>query len=319
MNRLSRRDLLFALGILHYGPEIDALTNRAYVDYEDKVWRGNLDNRPHGHPWATSFHASSFPGEKACGRKALYTMLDTASAEPSPPMLRATGEVGKAVESQIIFRWGQAGLLVAGSCPLRDGGRYSQVGFEDEDLWLTGSCDAILGIPDFPYALPVDIKSKAKDKIEQMRVGALSYDPKHYAQVQAYCYLATKFYDEMGWKEMGLLPPVGGIIYYVSRDNPRFTKEFFVDINWDFINAGIENLKIWRESYLSDTLPDRPKEWRWTEDPCHWCNFKKFACKPDYKAKVTKLSLSNAHEFTKSIRPDYNPIEIREEVESRWI
>src|ERR1043165_3875263 len=102
---ITREQLFYSLGIFSKGPRIDKHTHRAYVAYEDKVWRQNRDNAPHGHPCHTSFHASSFPGaEKACGRRELYVLLDIPSTEPAPPHLRATGEIGKAVESQIIFR-----------------------------------------------------------------------------------------------------------------------------------------------------------------------------------------------------------------------
>jgi hypothetical protein len=317
---LTREQLLFSLGILKYGPQIDKYTHRAYVAYEEKVWRENRDNKPHGRPWHTSFHASSFPGsEKACGRREIYTLMDIPSTEPAPPHLRATGEMGKAAESQIVFRWAHAGLLLGGSSPLKDGGSFKQLGFEDPETWLTGSIDAVLGLPTFPHVLPVDIKSKAKHIIDQMKVGALSYDPKHYAQVQAYCYLCHKFYDEMGWEEIGFKRPVGAIIYYVSRENPRHTHEFFVDIDWPFINRGLENLKNWRQAFESGILPERPKEWKWTEEPCKWCKFKKMACKPDVKEGTTNLRRSQAVTFAKSIRPTYSIDETMEGVTNRWL
>lgn len=305
---------------MRYGPQIDKFTHRAYAAYEEKVWRKNLDNKPHGHPWHTSFHASSFTGsDKACGRRELYVLLDTPSTEPAPPHLRATGEIGKAVENQIVFRWGQAGLLIGGASPLRDGISPRQLGFADEETWLTGSIDAVLGLPSFPHVLPVDIKSKAKAVIDEMRVGKQSYDPKHYGQVQAYLYLCHKFYGEMGWSDIGFKRPVGAVIYYVSRENPRYTHEFFVDIDWPFINKGIAYLKDWRDCFLSDKLPPRPADWKWTDEPCKWCKFKKMACKPDWKQGTAKLSQSEAVNFAKSIRPDYSVEETMKGVSNRWL
>jgi len=313
-------ELFKTLGVIKNYPDLEKITKKAYQDLEEKIWRENLESSPHGRPWFTSFHASQFPGgDKPCGRKALYTMLDIPQREPSPAYLRATGEIGKAVEYQIVYRWGKAGLTIGGSVPLWDGGHISQVKFEDASTWLTGSSDAILDLrPDCDFVLPIDIKSKKHDVVQQMQMGQQSYEEKDYLQLQAYLYLCNLFHVDMGWDSLGLKPAQGGFILYASRQDPSVRKEFWIPIDWKVINEGIDKLKQWQENFLQGSLPARPKEWRWTEEPCKWCQFKPQACKPDYKAKTENLMESKAIEFTQSLRKDYNFDEIKEEVLKRW-
>lgn len=313
---LTREELFRRLGIAHHGPKIDKLTHKAYVDLEKRIWIGNLENSPHGHPWHTSFHASAF--DNPCGRFAIYTLLDIPPTDYSSPMLRATGEQGKAAEQQIVYRWGRAGLTIGGNVPLEPDGKIYQLGFADEETWLTGSIDSVLGIEDWPNVLPVDIKSKPKEVIDKMNRGILNYFPEHYGQVQAYIYLCFKFYSEMGWKEMGFGLPKGAILYYVSRENPRHTHEFYIEADWPYINTGILKLKSWKRDFINGILPERPKEWKWTESPCKWCRFKKFACKPDIKDGVVSIHDTNATNFAGKMRTNYDQLETIRGVLNRW-
>jgi hypothetical protein len=321
VEELEREDFFRILGAVTRGPRLDGITEQAYADYEKEIWKKDLESSPHGRPWHTSFHASAFPGhEKVCGRYALYTLLDIPPAGPIKPRLRALSEIGKAVEYQIVYRWGKAGKTIGGAHPLNDGDPIKQVGFADPDTWLTGSSDSVLDVrPAWPAALPVDIKSKAHDVVESMKVGRQTYDIKHYMQLQGYIYLCNVFHEEMGWSDMGLEPAKGGVIYYVSRQDPRFTHEYYIDANWTFIDAAVERMKKWREMFVNDELPERPKEWKWMEEPCKWCNFKRDSCKPDWKADVKKLSESKSVTFAKRIRPSYNLDTKREEVMNRWV
>jgi len=321
MEELEREDLFRILGVVTRGPRIDKKTEEAYAAYEKEIWKKNLDSSPHGHKWHTSFHASSFPGhEKVCARKAMYTLLDIPPAGPITPRLRAMSEIGKAVEYQIVYRWGKAGMTLGGAHPLKEGDDITQVGFADPSTWLTGASDSILDLrPNWLATVPVDIKSKNNDVVEAMKVGKLSYDINHYMQLQGYIYLANVFHEEMGWEAMGLSPAKGGIIYYVSRQNPRFTHEYYVEANWGFINSAVERMRQWKEMFENDELPERDKTWKWTEDPCKWCNYKRDSCKPDVKQKITKLSESKSVEFAKRIRPNYDIEDKKREVDERWI
>jgi len=317
----SRTQFFKHFGIIGQAPDLDEITKEAYESLEDKIWKNNLNSSPHGRPWFTSFHASAFPDrDKPCGRLALYTMLDIPRPTPSPPFLVATGDIGKAVEYQIVYRWGLEGLTIGGSVPLWDGAHMSQVKFEDDSTWLTGSSDAILDLRSrgVKHVVPVDVKSKKHDVVQEMQLGRRSYEERHYLQLQAYLYLCNLFHEDMGWGEMGLEPARGGYIYYASRQDPRTAHSFYIEIDWELIERGKELLSEWRTYLLEDILPARPKEWRWTEEPCKWCPMKKYACKPDNKDKIENLRDSHAVKFASELRANYDYDEIKEEVIKRW-
>ncbi len=314
----TRAELFTALGIISDGPDLDAITEQAYLLQEEKAHQKDMARPPGGR----AFYASMFPGgedEKRCARYALYSMVGVPSPEPIKPAGRAVIEIGKAVEKQIVWRWGKMGLLLGGiKVPEKEHGYMEQLGFSDPDTWLSGYADAVLDIrPRWSSVLPVDIKSKSHEKVRSMRDGELSFDPDHYKQVQAYLYLCRKYHSYLKWDEMGLEPAAGGIIYYVSRDNPRFTKQFYVPYDKPFINAGIKRLHEWKQNFLNDELPERPKEWRWTQPPCQWCNLKKM-CKLDIKQDVDRLSESNTVKLAKKMVPQYDIEKVREEVMRRW-
>lgn len=275
---LSRRQFWMALGKVSDGPRLEPMTHRAYVTEEERIWR-EVDESPHGRPWHTSFHASQFPGgesDKRCARKSLYVLMNTPEVEPFKPMNRAIMDIGQALERQIVYRWGRYGRTIGGSVPLSPNGPIYQLGLEDDEHWLTGSSDAVLDLrPHWDSVLPVDIKGKDQDKIDLMKIGALSYDLNHYLQIQAYMYLCRVNHISMGWDAMGLEPARGGVIFYASRQRPRHTAEFYVSYDEKFVEAGLARLREWKQLFLDNSLPERPKEWKWTEQPCKWCPFKK--------------------------------------------
>src|SRR2546428_10355427 len=110
-----------------------------------------------------------------------------------------------------------------------------------EGLWLSCYMDAVIGLrPDWDSVMPVEIKSKSNDAIEQMKVGAKSYDQKHYNQLQAYIFYCRN--NHKYWKDSGLSKARGGIIYYASRENPRNTCQYYVDIDTELIESAIIQL-----------------------------------------------------------------------------
>lgn len=315
---ISRTEFLTKIGIISPGPDLDAVTEQAYLLQEEKEHRKQLDKPPGGR----AFYASMFPGgedEKRCARLALYNMIGAADPEPIKPAGRAVIESGKAVEKQIVWRWGKMGLLLGGiKVPEKEYGYMNQLGFSDPDTWLSGYPDAVLDLrPRWSAVLPVDIKSKAHEVVREMREGTKTIDPDHYKQLQTYLYLCVKYHGYLGWDKMGLDPAKGGFIYYVSRDNPRFTKAFYVPYDEEFIKAGIGRLTAWKENFLNDELPERPKDWKWTQPPCQWCPLKK-PCKQDIKEDVVTLSGSNVVASAKKLIPNYDIERVRSEVMKRW-
>lgn len=305
---LSRRELLSQLGI---NPLVDPVIELAYARVEEKIWRENLDSSVHGNHWHTSFHASEFPGDtpKACGRKAIYSLLDIPDRDPVEPRGRAIMDAGKALEVEIVRRLHEAGVLISAGPddPV-------QTGFVVPEVWLTGNCDAIIQPPGWNKGHVIEIKGKDPDKIKEMQRAQRGPDPEHVNQLRTYIGLANAVSSVM-WPK--LEPVTDGSLLYVDRSRPRNTFEFYYEINDHFMQTGLARLAEWKELFLEEKLPDRPKRWRWTEEPCEWCPVKKL-CKKDLKEDVYDLPESNAVKFAKEIRPSYDYEATRDAVINRW-
>jgi hypothetical protein len=319
---IGRRELLAALGIIRDGPHVDPHTERAYRNEETRLWRAMIDDseRERGEPWHTSLHMSSFPGdEKSCLRSMLYGLMGVPEVEPISPLGRSVMHIGRALEAQIVYRWHREGLTVTGACPIYEGPEPPQTRFSMDEYWLTGSMDAALDLrPEWPYVLPIDVKGKDHEVVDKMRVGARSYDPEHYGQIQGYIHACRAHHEDMGWAAMGLKPAEGGVILYASRQRPRNTAEFYVPYDHVFATRALDNLKKIRAHFMANTLPERDASWRWTEAPCDWCPYKRDSCKPDTKAGVGELGNSTAIEFARSLQPTYDFSKRRKAVLERW-
>jgi hypothetical protein len=337
---LSRTELFSRLGLIRV---VDPLTAAAFAQYERKVWQQDLDSSPHGSAWHTSFHASEFPGDdpKACGRLALYKLLNMPAAEPFDPKVRAMGDVGKAIEMLLVEKWAEAGRLLSA-----DNTRAYQTGWADPEVWLTGNADAILLPPFWHKPHLVDVKGKDHEVVMDMLYGRRSFDAKHRNQILTYIGFANEYplgpvtvcqdtwvqaeahkYSK-GWCRvcrgtdclvtLDLKPCEDGTLYYVSRARPRTTAEFYFTHDQAFMDKGKAKLREWKHHFVEGTLPPRPKDWKWTEEPCKWCPLKKHVCKPDDKAGVDLLENSHATQFAKRIRPGYSLERTREAVLDRW-
>lgn len=340
---VSRTQLFVQAGVIKI---VEPLTDRVYKEIEKRTWLEDLESSPHGEPWHTSFHASSFPGDDphACGRKAVYSLLNVPDLEPTSRFLRSVADSGKAIENELVQRWHDAGLLLSASP-----GAEIQTGFKDKESWLTGNCDAVI-LP-FRWTRPhvVEVKSKADDKVNEMRELTRKWDDKHRNQCLTYIGLLHEAYtwrealvcrhtwrlaDDSGMcrvhgdglcvQKINLDRCIDGTIYYVSRDNPSNTHEFTFSYDSDFMARGRERLRAWRESFMGELLPDRPRKENgnlvgWTEQPCKWCSMKKHACKPDWKDdQLTDLRQSEALKYTSSLRKNYDYNKTRQAVIDRW-
>jgi len=157
---LSLRDLYMKLGILSaVVPATDeAMMNRARRSYVDDEF-----DSPHKLAWNLSYHASSFPGDPAdaCSRALIYRMMNIPSGDgPMPPWVTATGEVGKAIEMDLVDAWFKDGRMLAIPEDPADPSIH-QLGFVDSEHWLTGSTD----LPILPkgWRSPHIVECKAKD------------------------------------------------------------------------------------------------------------------------------------------------------------
>lgn len=305
----SRTELFARLGMNK--PIVEPLLEAIYKVEEEQIWREDLQSNPHGQHWHESFHASSFPGDdpKACGRKAIYTLMNIPAMAPTDRAGRAVMDAGKDIERQVVKRFERSGLLLTPG-PDAD----YQMGFEDEKHWLTGSPDLIINTPRLNRPHPIEIKTKDHDAIQKMQAGMKSYDPAHRIQVLTYIGLTKEKSKEL-WPELDECKD--GTIYYLSRNRPDVSHEFKFEYNAEFMKKGRVKLASWKEHFLNETLPERPKSWRWTEPPCKWCPLKK-VCKEDYKDGVRKLSDSNTINHAKEVRGEYDYKLTRQDVILRW-
>lgn len=327
---------------------IDRITAKVYSDLEEKIWREDLENSPHGQPWHTSFHASSFPGDDpiACGRKAIYGLMNVPRSAPTSRFLRAVADSGKAIEDELVKRWAKQGYLLSA-----DINEEFQTGFVDEEYWLTGNCDAAILPRHWTRPHIVEVKSKAHDKVLAMKNLERGPDKKHRLQVLTYIGLA---HEQHPWRQVwrckhsgklllqsgnlkakctehgdkcgvfiNLEPCLDGTIFYVSRDDPSTTHEFTYTYDPEFMASGRDRLASWQHAFRSRTLPDRPRHpdgklVGWSEEPCKYCDLKKDLCKKDYQLNIEDLSHSNGLVRAKEIWPDYDLDATAQEVLDRW-
>lgn len=314
LRKLTRNELFSRMQLIR---TIEPITVSAYKEVEEEKWRTQSDDSPHGHPWHVSFHASQFPGDDpmACPRQSLYRMMDFPPAEPFSRVGRTIMSAGKGIEVELVRTWHDAGILLSAGPD-----EEIQTGFELAEAWLTGSVDAIIKPRNWNKPVPVEIKTKYQDVIDQMLTGAKGPDEAHVRQIKTQLGFTRIFQSEL-WP--GLDPVTHGYIYYLSRDKPSMTAEFRVDYDERFFEMGVERLKEWRRMFEEGFLPSinpskkHPMGWRWSYPPCQWCDFKK-TCKLDHEAKQEDLLDSVGIERAKLIRKHYDPVKARERVKKRW-
>lgn len=330
---LTRQELFSRLQLLRL---MEPLAEEALEAREDLAWRGKLgDDSPHGRPWHTSFHASSFPGDNplACPRKALYTLMDIPQDKPFSPKSRLMMEMGKTVEQFYVEGFYHQGILL--SPPPWES---VQLGFTDPETWLTGNSDAVILHPRLGRPIVWECKMKYARDIKAMQVGLKEPDPGHIIQTKTYI---AGMRSVMKHLKPDLPEIRDGVIFYASRDNPRDTAEFYIEYDPAFWEKGRAQLKIWKDWFEQDILPSQEagvwpldinakgvevvskrhplgKDWRWTYQPCQWCDFQK-TCKQDFKDGVVKLSESNGTDMARTFRPnDYSVEKIRDAVFAAW-
>lgn len=311
----SLRDMYAKLDLL---PKVvDELTDAAYEFVLRRNFENDLGNAPHGHPWHTSFHASQFPTstEFACPRKAVYRLANFVEDGPPDRWLVGLGEVGKAIEIALTEKWNELGVLL--SPPPTE---PIQLGAIDEDSWLTCSFDSVLLPFEWNRPLPVEVKSKALDKVREMILSTRGPDEQHVAQLKVQLYFLSKMQSEW-WPNLD--PVTHGVIYYVARDDPKVTKEFNIPLDVEWVEERIEILGEWKNYFLREEIAQTQKKghplgWKWSELPCKWCPFKKHICKPDWQEGITDLSESRGIARTDEFRTNYSYGSARETVIERW-
>ena len=356
---LSRGEFLGRIGMLR---EIDPLTSAAYKFAEKLEAEAPRKGHQHDAPWHVAFHGSSFPGDdpKACGRRAIYTMLDIPRGGFSRRS-RQFMDAGKDLETQLVRRWHAAGMLL--SAP-PDAEHQTQ--FEDASVWLTSTVDAIVARPRSNRPVVAEVKNVSADVMDAMKRLLRGPHEDYVRQVKCEIGLA---HEHGPWKvircinsgriavalnhrngnavtvcpehggdkcleEATLLPVEHGYLYYVSRDDPEDTREFYFEHDPAFMDAGREQLRVWRKFFEEGILPatqvtgKHPFGWNWTTDdsPCKFCPFGSigsYVCKEDHQESVKRgepipLADSLAVEEAREIRPGYDLAKVRAAVFARW-
>lgn len=346
---ITRREMYQALGLIKI---VDPILNKAVERIQREKFESSEPNSPHGEPWHTSFHASQFPGDdvQACPRQAVYQMADFAQKEPNSRFLNAVADTGTAIETLITNIWADEGILISTD---HTKGRDIQTGFSDDEHWFTGSVDALIVPPGWDSILPIEIKSKALDKVIQMKRGQKPADPSHINQASAYigfsheelhkrfpvlriCKSTGALAEDISTgecrrhgvveclKTVNTQPTNKGVIYYVARDDFSVTHEFLLDYNPEFMKVGRERLKDWQNLFeLGIIQQDQEKKhplegWAWSTGPCKFCPYKKEVCKPDFVDGITNLEESNGIKWTESVRGSYDLEATVQRVKDRW-
>lgn len=354
---LKRAEFMITVGAMR---EVDSLIDDAYKFVIEQERKQADRGEAHSDDWYLSFHGSQFPGddEKACGRKALYAMIDT-PRELFTRRSRQLMEAGKDIENQVVTKLYTSGQLL--SNPPWE----FQTQYEEPSAWLTATLDTLALPRRFKKPYVIEHKTKYAKVIEQMLKLYRGPDPDHIKQVKVQielahregprivkrCYnsgrLAIKlkpldvdaefvcpehFHTDCLHEEE-ILPPDYGYLYYISRDKPDDTWEFFFERDPKFFDAGIAQLHEWRESFIAGVLPTtqlekagqrgHPFGWQWSLDPCRYCDYKAKMCRPDHEAAVKqgapiRLEDSAAVDQAKIVRKDYDFDLVRKAVLNRW-
>lgn len=336
------KEMLVRLGAIRI---VEPVIDIAYDHVANLRWMSQAGDDPHGRPWHVSFHASQFPGDnpQACGRFAMYGMMDVPAGGPPQRWLDGVAQVGKAVELRYVRIIRDFGRLVRSNVPDtstdpdavdNDGKSMPQIGFIDKDHWLTGSVD--LPILPFNYSSPfiTEVKTKHEDKLNLMMMGERQFDEAHRRQLL--CSLGLSHDNPEAFKhptEDRLLDPAtDGAVLYIARDTdwpgPEKTFEFYFQHDPAFMEEGRAKLKRWRQAFLDNELPvEVPRKntrshpngpgWQWSQGACKYCPLKK-ACRADYDNGVTTLTDSHAVALAKFSRPGYDHKAKRSAVLSFW-
>lgn len=338
-------------GLLDGITPVEPVLLSAYEKEEEETWKKE-DNSPHSSPWHVSFHGSSFPGyeDSVCGRAQVYTLMNPASEEPIKPWLKAWFDLGSNLEHDWVRRLAAYGVLLSADVTGED--KY-QTNFEDPEVMLTGSPDVIMLPPFWNKSHVAEVKTTSHEKVMRM----LS-DPndtpysheKYMRQLGLYIGEAhdkpfsptvivceksgvlmkqQKNNDRCSHRHSGpclpkilkIEPPDDGTLIYSSREEPLKTVSYYCQYDKKFMESGKEKLSEWKNYFDKDEIPPHVREKesaKWSEGECQFCTWKKPFCKQDYKNKTKKLSESALIDFTKTIRPQYDPIKARQAVLDRW-
>lgn len=302
---ISREELYAFLSMNGEGAPVMQATSDAYFE------AGDGEYRP-----CTSFQAGMFPyGDRLhCARYQMYSLMNVPGVDEEIDEFGiAVMDAGKDLERQIVRRWSEIGILLTGESD-------EQTRLEDPAYWLSGRTDGILDLRrwGWPWAQPVEVKGKDHDKILAMKEGKDLLDPYHEAQCMAYTHMQRLHHDEM-FAHRGVQPAIGGTVLYVSRQRPAFRHAYYIPFDEEKVQEALDRLEVWRDYWLQGVLPERDPSWRWSYDPCGYCEFKRDICRMDNLEKVGTLEESNAARIARQKDPEWTLQTQRDAVAKRWL
>jgi hypothetical protein len=331
----------------------EKMVDDAYDHAAERQWRRRHLDDPHGQPWFSSMHVSSFPGgdPRPCPRKLAYGLMAFAHTETLPQKAHAAGVVGSAVEGWLVSMLDLDGRLLSAS---HDSAH--QIGLEDADHWLTGSPDLIVLPPFWNRPLVLEVKTAYLEQVEQMRTLQRSCAPAHARQCQGYVGLGHHLSRELWpsavvcrrtWRlaeegnepvidamvctdhgihadsgcliEIDLQPIQQGVVLYAARDRLETRKSWYFEHDEQRFQSGLAVLRRVQESYATDAIPPHPFSGKqWSAEPCKYCDLKREVCKPDHQDGISKLTESHGVAWSREVFGHYDPIAVRQAVLDRW-
>jgi hypothetical protein len=203
---LSRADLWAFLD----GAPVSIVAPLINDAYELELWRKWCSG---GRP-RTSFRLNEFPGDElACGRLAVYNLLDPPDAKPIEPKVQSWFDVGLDLEHHWVERLGNYGSLLSANVTADDS---EQTRFEDPDHWCSGLVDVIVLPPGSHKAHVIEVKTTKDSNLQAILDDGKvpNAHAKYMRQLQSYIGYAheQEFAPEV-WvcKKSGLIALVDGV------------------------------------------------------------------------------------------------------------
>ena len=178
--------------------------------YELELWRKwCAGGRPR-----TSFRLNEFPGDElACGRLAVYNLLDPPDAKPIEPKVQSWFDVGLDLEHHWVERLGNYGSLLSANVTADDS---EQTRFEDPDHWCSGLVDVIVLPPGSHKAHVIEVKTTKDSNLQAILDDGKvpNAHAKYMRQLQSYIgYAHEQEFSPEVWvcKKSGLIALVDGV------------------------------------------------------------------------------------------------------------
>jgi hypothetical protein len=331
---------------------VQSMVDNAVERHAENEWRNRIGDSPHGSPWFSSMHVSSFPGgPRSCDRFLAYEMMGFAHSEPLPQRVYSAGAAGIGIEKWTTDLLEEDGRLLSMPSSADHG-----IGFEDADHWLTGSPDIVVLPPFWNRPLIIEKKGAKLEHVEEMRAITRSYFPKHANQTRGYIGMGTRVSQQLWpravvckhtWRlaedgnepvidaqvcpdhgvhadsgcliAIDLQPINSAVLLYSARDNPEIRASFYFEHDEAWFQKGLESLRRVQQHFAQDLIPPHPFGGKqWSAEPCKFCDLKKNVCKPDHQLGVDRLTASHGVDWSEGVFGHYDPERVRRDVLERW-